>query len=135
MMGRQDAPEKLFYQFRLEDHVPSDHPLRQLDAVLRFDRARTVLASHYSRKGRPSIDPELMLGGGAFGNVGDRLWAGRNRSQKDHSTGGYKRIAKGDCSAKHERVTSVREAAGHTREWCPVNISRYGAAFRHARLR
>jgi hypothetical protein len=32
-------------------------------------------------------------------------------------------------------VTSVREAAGHTREWCPVNISRYGAAFRHARLR
>jgi hypothetical protein len=28
---------------------------------LRFDRARTVLAGHYSRKGRPSIDPELML--------------------------------------------------------------------------
>src|SRR5271157_5008515 len=61
MMGRQNAPEKLFYQFRLEDHVPSDHPLRQLDAVLKFDRARTVLAGHYSRKGRPSIDPELML--------------------------------------------------------------------------
>ena len=31
MMGRQNAPEKLFYQFRLEDHVPYDHPLRQLD--------------------------------------------------------------------------------------------------------
>src|SRR5271169_6412840 len=61
MMGRQDAPEKLFYQFRLEDHVPCDHPLRQLDAVLKFDGARTVLAGHYSRKGRPSIDPELML--------------------------------------------------------------------------
>ncbi len=61
MMGRQNTPEKLFYQFRLEDHVPSDHPLRQLDAVLKFDRARTVLAGHYSRKGRPSVDPELML--------------------------------------------------------------------------
>jgi transposase len=61
MMGRQNAPEKLFYQFRLEDHVPSDHPLRQLDAALTFDRARTVLAGHYSRKGRPSVDPELML--------------------------------------------------------------------------
>src|ERR1700682_1179036 len=61
MMGRQNAPEKLFFQFRLEDHVPSDHPLRQLDAALTFDRARTVLAGHYSRKGRPSVDPELML--------------------------------------------------------------------------
>jgi transposase len=61
MMGRQDAPEKLFYQFRLEDHVPTDHPLRQLDAVLKFDQARTVLASHYSHRGRPSVDPELML--------------------------------------------------------------------------
>jgi hypothetical protein len=44
MMRRQKAPEKLFYQFRLEDHVPADHPLRQLDAVLNFDQTRTVLA-------------------------------------------------------------------------------------------
>ena len=44
MMGRQNAPEKLLYQFRLEDQVPSDHPLRQLDAVLKLDQARTVLA-------------------------------------------------------------------------------------------
>src|SRR6201985_3934570 len=61
MMGRQNAAEKLFYRFRLEDYGPFIHPLRQLDAVLKFDRARTVLAGHYSRKGRPSIDPELML--------------------------------------------------------------------------
>jgi hypothetical protein len=61
MMGRQNASEKLFYQFRLEDHVPADHPLRQLDAVLNFDQTRTVLAGHYSRVGRPSVDPELML--------------------------------------------------------------------------
>jgi transposase len=60
MMGRLNAPEKLFYQFRLEDHIPSDHLLSQLDAVLRFDRTRTALAGHYSRKGRPSIGPELM---------------------------------------------------------------------------
>jgi hypothetical protein len=30
MMGRQNAQEKLFYQFRLEDHVPSDHPCASL---------------------------------------------------------------------------------------------------------
>ena len=61
MMGKQDAPEELFYRFRLEDHVPLDHPLRALDAVLDFDRVRTVLTDHYSHTGRPSIDPELML--------------------------------------------------------------------------
>jgi len=61
MMGKQNAPEELFYKFRLEDHVPPDHPLRTLDAVLNFDRVRTVLADHYSHTGRPSVDPELML--------------------------------------------------------------------------
>jgi hypothetical protein len=24
MMGKQNAPEELFYRFRLEDHVPAD---------------------------------------------------------------------------------------------------------------
>ncbi len=61
MMGRQDAQEQLFYKFRLEDHVPGDHLLRQLDGVLNFERVRSALASHYSATGRPSIDPELML--------------------------------------------------------------------------
>lgn len=61
MMGRQRTPEELFYRFRLEDHVPGDHLLRQLDAVLSFDRARGVLAEHYSHTGRPSVDPELLL--------------------------------------------------------------------------
>jgi hypothetical protein len=48
MMGRQNAQEDLFYEFRLEDHVPDDHMLRQLDAVLNFDRVRSALAGHYS---------------------------------------------------------------------------------------
>ncbi len=61
MMGRQSADEQLFYEFRLEDHVPDDHLLRQLDAVLNFDRVRSFLATRYSSTGRPSIDPELML--------------------------------------------------------------------------
>ena len=61
MMGRQDSQEQLFYTFRLEDHVPGDYLLRQLDGVLNFERVRSALASHYSATGRPSIDPELML--------------------------------------------------------------------------
>ena len=61
MMGRQNVQEQLFYEFRLEDHVPSDHLLRQLDAVLNLDRVRSFVADRYSSTGRPSIDPELML--------------------------------------------------------------------------
>ena len=35
MMGRQhQQPEQLFYTFQLERHVPSDHLLRQIDAIL-----------------------------------------------------------------------------------------------------
>jgi hypothetical protein len=31
MMGTQAAPEQLFYDFCLEDHVPDDHLLRRID--------------------------------------------------------------------------------------------------------
>jgi transposase len=61
MMGRQAVSEQLFYDFRIEDHVPANHLLRQLDKVLCFERLRTALSSYYSHTGRPSIDPELML--------------------------------------------------------------------------
>ncbi len=47
MMGKQEAPEQLFYDFRLEDHIPAAHMLRQLDEVLRFDSIRSALASYY----------------------------------------------------------------------------------------
>jgi transposase len=61
MLGRQNAPANSLDRFRLDDHVPADHLLRRLDAVLHFDRVRTALAEHYSHTGRPSIDPELLL--------------------------------------------------------------------------
>ena len=40
MMGRQDEPELLFYKFSFERHVPADHLLRKIDAVL--DLAQTA---------------------------------------------------------------------------------------------
>jgi transposase len=61
MMGRQDEPEHLFYAFRLESHVPSDHLLRGIDAVFDFGTIRKFLEPYYSSTGRPSIDPELMI--------------------------------------------------------------------------
>jgi transposase len=62
MMGerrvRQDA---LFYGFSLEGHVPERHLLRLIDRFVELDRLRQELAPFYSQKGRPSIDPELLI--------------------------------------------------------------------------
>lgn len=61
MMGSQTAPERLFYDFCLDDYVPADHLLRRIDRFLDFDGLRSSLRPYYSHLGRPSIDPELML--------------------------------------------------------------------------
>jgi hypothetical protein len=52
MMGLRDEPEQLFYAFRLESHVPSDHLLRGIDAVFDFGELRKSLAPYYSSTGR-----------------------------------------------------------------------------------
>jgi len=57
-VGRQD---RLFYEFDLEDMVPSDHLLRRIDAVLDLSWLRDALQPHYSHLGCPSICPELMV--------------------------------------------------------------------------
>jgi transposase len=62
MMGRQSEDQaKLFYEFCLEDRVPSDHLLRKIDRFLDLSTLRRELAPFYSLTGRPSIDPELMI--------------------------------------------------------------------------
>jgi hypothetical protein len=62
MMGRQDDRQQtLFYDFCLEDHVPQDHLLRRVAAVLDLRGVRQRLAPYYSNMGRPSLDPELMI--------------------------------------------------------------------------
>ena len=62
MMGdRVVMQESLFYQFRLNDHVPANHMLRAIDRFLDLNGLRRHLAPFYSTTGRPSIDPELMI--------------------------------------------------------------------------
>lgn len=62
MMGpRQEAQATLFYEFSLDDHVPRDHVLRQIDRFVDLSDVRSFLAPYYSSNGRPSIDPELMI--------------------------------------------------------------------------
>lgn len=56
--GQQD---RLFYEFNIEDRVPSDHLLRRIDAVLDLSWVRSELSPFYSHTGCPSVDPELMI--------------------------------------------------------------------------
>ena len=44
MMGRQASPERLFYDFCLDDHVPSDHLLRHIDGFVDLESIRQDLS-------------------------------------------------------------------------------------------
>jgi transposase len=59
MMGCQTAPAQLFYDFSLDDHVPTDHQLRGIDRHL--DSVRAQSKPFYSGTGRPSVDREMMM--------------------------------------------------------------------------
>ena len=60
-MGHQEVSAQLFYDFQIEDHVPTDHILRRIDAHLDLESVRSALKPYYSNTGRPSIDPDLMM--------------------------------------------------------------------------
>jgi transposase len=61
MMGQQSRTESLFYYFRLEEQIPTDHLLRMIDSHVDFSFVREQLKDFYSSTGRPSIDPEVLL--------------------------------------------------------------------------
>jgi transposase len=62
MMGRINRDQgQLFYSLRLDEVVPDDHHVREIAAVLDLSWVHSELARYYSRLGRPSIDPALMI--------------------------------------------------------------------------
>ena len=61
MMGKRVMAEPVFSTVRIDDHLPANHLLRAVDALLDTAFVRRIMAPHYSLIGRPSIDPELMI--------------------------------------------------------------------------
>src|SRR6202162_2705217 len=62
MMGRRENGQgQFFYSFDLDEVVPPDHPVRQIDDLLDLSWVHKELAPYYSHTGRPSIDPVLMI--------------------------------------------------------------------------
>ncbi len=61
-MGRREAGQgQVFYSFDLNEVVPADHLVRQIDGLLDLSWVHKELAPYYSHTGRPSIDPVLMM--------------------------------------------------------------------------
>ena len=62
MMGRREGGQgQFFYSFKLDEVVPPDHLVRQIDGVLDLSWVHKELAPYYSHTGRPSIDSVLMI--------------------------------------------------------------------------
>ena|SRR3990172_202150 len=61
MMGEQPRSEPLFYYFRLEDQISEDHLRKLIDRFVDFRFVRERLKDAYSWRGRPSLDPEILL--------------------------------------------------------------------------
>jgi transposase len=62
MMGRrEDSQVQFLYAFDLDQVVPADHLVRQIDAILDLSWVHRELRPYYSHTGRPSIDPVLMI--------------------------------------------------------------------------
>src|SRR6516162_8533952 len=64
MMGRQDRDQgQLFYEFSLDEMIPSDPLLRRINvfATAALADLHQQLKAFYSDIGRPSVDPELMI--------------------------------------------------------------------------
>jgi transposase len=63
-MGRQAADQaQFFYVFNLDERIPKTHLLRRIDVFVTKALAdvHREMAAFYSRTGRPSIDPELLM--------------------------------------------------------------------------
>ena len=61
MMGEQQRGGKGANWRALGAMIPADHVLRRIDGLIDLGELRDALAPHYSRRGRPSIAPELLV--------------------------------------------------------------------------
>jgi transposase len=61
MQGIKDYQEKLFLNFRLSEHVPTNNFYRQLKEILDLSYIRTMTKQYYGTEGQKSIDPEVFF--------------------------------------------------------------------------
>lgn len=59
---KKEQARPMFHYFQIEDLVPSDHILRQIDKLVDFSFVRAAVKDCYCPdNGRPGVDPELVV--------------------------------------------------------------------------
>lgn len=61
MLGKQRTELDLFCYIQPENMVPQDHILRKIKAEIDFDFIDKLTQPLYSTKGRPSVDPQVLV--------------------------------------------------------------------------
>lgn len=61
MMTRSAGRKCETMLINIDDLVPQNHFLRKLDAAISFDFVYEIMAPLYSDRGRPSVDPVLLI--------------------------------------------------------------------------
>lgn len=61
MLREKENEDHFIYNFRLENYVPEDHLLRQIDKHIDFSFIIDRVKHLYSHTGRPSIDPVVLI--------------------------------------------------------------------------
>lgn len=63
MLGdeKKVGTDELFHYFKVEELIPANRLLRRIDAVLDTSWVRQEVAEAYSKGGRPSWDPEVIV--------------------------------------------------------------------------
>lgn len=115
MLGQLDRQQELFVLGTLEDLVPGDYILRQVDRVLDLCWLREEVADLYSEdRGRPSLDPEavvrLMLAGFFLGITSDR--ALMREAQMHMGIRWFAGFGLNDSLPHHSTLTRVRQRWG-----------------------
>lgn len=61
MRGQKELNPKIFYQFSLAQHVPENHLLRRLDAILDLSFIEPMTRGLYGYNGNQSVDPVVIV--------------------------------------------------------------------------
>lgn len=61
MQGKQNHQKDLFTYIQLDELVPKDHILRKIRDVIDFSFIDELTEPYYSEKGRPSVDPQVLI--------------------------------------------------------------------------
>jgi transposase len=61
MIGNREDQEEMAHFFLMRDFIPDDHILKLVDKHVDLTFVRERLRPFYSERGRPSVDPEIMV--------------------------------------------------------------------------